>query len=49
MMKGNVAKPFFARERWRDAYVYGVVRKEWKGPKILAKTAFYPLMQTSKE
>jgi len=29
---------FFMRGEWRDAYLYSVLREEWKEPKILTKT-----------
>jgi RimJ/RimL family protein N-acetyltransferase len=36
--EGTVRKCFFTRGEWRDAYLYGILREEWKEPKILTKT-----------
>jgi RimJ/RimL family protein N-acetyltransferase len=37
--EGTLRKSFFMRGEWRDAYIYSVLREEWKEPKILTKTA----------
>jgi RimJ/RimL family protein N-acetyltransferase len=37
--EGTLRKTGFVRGQWTDAYVYGVIREEWKEPKILTKTA----------
>jgi RimJ/RimL family protein N-acetyltransferase len=36
--EGMVRKLFFIRGEWRDAYLYSLLREEWKEPKILTKT-----------
>jgi len=36
--EGTIRKFFFMRGEWRDAYLYGILREEWKEPKILTKT-----------
>ena len=36
--EGTVRKFFFMRGEWRDAYLYSILREEWKEPKILTKT-----------
>jgi ribosomal-protein-alanine N-acetyltransferase len=36
--EGTLRKSFFMRGEWRDAYVYSILREEWKEPKILTKT-----------
>jgi len=37
--EGTLRKNFFTRGEWRDAYIYSILREEWKEPKILTKTA----------
>jgi RimJ/RimL family protein N-acetyltransferase len=37
--EGTLRKTFFTRGEWRDAYIYSILREEWKEPKILTKTA----------
>ena len=37
--EGTLRKAGFVRGHKADAYVYGVIREEWKEPKILTKTA----------
>jgi RimJ/RimL family protein N-acetyltransferase len=37
--EGTLRKSLFMRGEWRDAYVYSILREEWKEPKILTKTA----------
>ena len=37
--EGTLRRNFFTRGEWRDAYVYSILREEWKEPKILTKTA----------
>jgi len=36
--EGTLRKSFFLRGEWRDAYIYSILREEWKEPKILTKT-----------
>jgi len=36
--EGTLRKNFFMRGEWRDAYIYSILREEWKEPKILTKT-----------
>ena len=36
--EGTIRKVFFIRGDWRDAFLYSVLREEWKEPKILART-----------
>jgi RimJ/RimL family protein N-acetyltransferase len=36
--EGTARKFFFMRGEWRDAYLYSILREEWKEPKILTKT-----------
>ena len=35
--EGTVRRFFFMRGEWRDAYLYSILREEWKEPKILTK------------
>jgi len=35
--EGTIRKCFFIRGEWRDAYLYSILREEWKEPKILTK------------
>jgi RimJ/RimL family protein N-acetyltransferase len=37
--EGTIRKFMFMRGEWRDAYIYSILREEWKEPKILTKTA----------
>ena len=37
--EGTIRKSSFTRGKWTDDYVYGVLREEWKEPRILTKTA----------
>ena len=37
--EGTLRKSFFIRGELRDAYIYSILREEWKEPKILTKTA----------
>ena len=37
--EGIVRKRIFIRGKWRDEFLYSILRKEWKDPKILAGTA----------
>ena len=37
--EGVSRKDFFTRGRWTDDCLYGILREEWKEPKILTKTA----------
>jgi RimJ/RimL family protein N-acetyltransferase len=36
--EGTVRKLFFIRGEWRDAYLYSILREEWKEPRILTRT-----------
>jgi RimJ/RimL family protein N-acetyltransferase len=36
--EGTMRKYFFIRGETRDAYLYSILREEWKEPKILTKT-----------
>ena len=33
--EGTLRKNFFTRGEWRDAYVYSILREEWKEPRTL--------------
>ena len=35
--EGTLRKNFFTGGEWRDAYVYSILREEWKEPKILSR------------
>jgi RimJ/RimL family protein N-acetyltransferase len=35
--EGITRKSAFVRGEWADAYLYSIIREEWKEPKILAK------------
>jgi ribosomal-protein-alanine N-acetyltransferase len=37
--EGTIRKPFFLKGRLTDAFLYSILREEWKEPKILTKTA----------
>ena len=37
--EGTIRKTGFVRGEWADAYLYSIIREEWKEPKILTKTA----------
>ena len=36
--EGTLRRSIFIRGEWRDAYVYSILREEWKEPKILTRT-----------
>jgi ribosomal-protein-alanine N-acetyltransferase len=36
--EGTLRKLLFMRGDWRDAYVYSILREEWKEPKMLTRT-----------
>jgi len=36
--EGTVRRCFFMRGEWKDAYLYSILREEWKEPRILTKT-----------
>jgi RimJ/RimL family protein N-acetyltransferase len=36
--EGTLRKNFFMRGEWVDAFIYSILREEWKEPKILTKT-----------
>ena len=35
--EGTIRKSIFIRGEWRDAYLYSILREEWKEPRILAR------------
>ena len=35
--EGTIRKSIFNRGEWKDAYLYSILREEWKEPKILTK------------
>jgi ribosomal-protein-alanine N-acetyltransferase len=35
--EGVLRKTFYCRGKWRDDYIYSILREEWKEPKILTK------------
>lgn len=37
--EGILRRNFFTRGEWRDAYIYSILREEWKEPRILTKTS----------
>ena len=37
--EGVLRRSVFIRGEWRDAYIYSILREEWKEPKILKRTA----------
>ena len=37
--EGIIRKHYFSSGKWRDSHLYSILRKEWKEPRILAKTA----------
>jgi RimJ/RimL family protein N-acetyltransferase len=37
--EGTMRDETFDRGAWRDFYLYSIIRREWKEPKILTKTA----------
>ena len=37
--EGIVRKSAFIRGKWRDGYLFSILREEWKEPKILTRTA----------
>jgi RimJ/RimL family protein N-acetyltransferase len=38
-VEGTIRKSAFTRGEWTNAYLYGVLREEWKEPKVLKQTA----------
>ena len=36
--EGTILKAAFAKGEWTDSHLYGILREEWKEPKILTKT-----------
>jgi RimJ/RimL family protein N-acetyltransferase len=36
--EGTLRRNFFTRGEWRDAYIYSILREEWKEPRILTRT-----------
>ncbi len=36
--EGTLRRNFFMRGEWTDDYIYGIIREEWKEPKILTRT-----------
>lgn len=37
--EGTLRSAYFIRGTWRDAFIYSILRDEWKEPKILSRTA----------
>jgi len=37
--EGTLRNNFFVRGEWTDDHMYSIIRREWKEPKILTKTA----------
>jgi RimJ/RimL family protein N-acetyltransferase len=37
--EGTIRKARYYRGEWADHYIYGILREEWKEPKILTKTS----------
>jgi RimJ/RimL family protein N-acetyltransferase len=37
--EGRIRKAIFVWGNWTDLYLYGILREEWKKPRILTKTA----------
>ena len=37
--EGIIRSHYFCTGRWRDSFLYSILREEWKEPKILTKTA----------
>ena len=37
--EGTERKGIFVYGKWADLYIYGILRDDWKEPKILTKTA----------
>jgi RimJ/RimL family protein N-acetyltransferase len=35
--EGVLRKSFFVRGEWKDSWIYGILREEWKEPRILKK------------
>jgi len=35
--EGQIRKPIFIRGAWQDGVLYGILREEWREPKILTK------------
>ena len=35
--EGTIRKHFFSTGKWRDSFLYSILREEWKAPKILTK------------
>ena len=40
--EGKIRKGMLAWGKWEDVCVYGILREEWKEPKILTKTTIHP-------
>ena len=36
--EGTIRKRFFTRGEWKDAFLFSILREEWKEPRILTKT-----------
>ena len=36
--EGTIRKSYFAQGKWRNMFLYSILREEWKEPKILTKT-----------
>jgi RimJ/RimL family protein N-acetyltransferase len=35
--EGTLRKEYFVQGEWKDSCIFGILREEWKGPKILTK------------
>ena len=40
--EGTMRDESFDRGEWRDYYLYSILRREWKEPRILTKTTIHP-------
>jgi RimJ/RimL family protein N-acetyltransferase len=38
MKEGSLRKEYFVRGEWVDSCIYGLLREEWKEPKVLTRT-----------
>ena len=42
LIEGKIRKGMLAWGEWEDICMYGILREEWKEPRILAKTTIHP-------
>jgi RimJ/RimL family protein N-acetyltransferase len=35
--EGTIRRMLFKKGKWADSNLYGILREEWKGPKILGR------------